>query len=226
MDTPLRVLQERTNRLNQQFNENEENINRRFSKGLLQELQETNDSITINTETLIKDLESQLEENTKAQRGKDETIGRLKEDIEILLEMNKSQANEIEGLRVRVNEAEAEASAKREQAELWHQEQQDLRSEKADMREEIVRTMEKLSQQKVHAESMEIEYKKQIVELEEKLMSSVHMSEEKGYLIDELIDKYNELKVRNYSCFIVDIWKTGISELENTQKPESNLILS
>jgi chromosome segregation ATPase len=205
MDTPLRVLQERTNRLNQQFNENEENINRRFSKGLLQELQETNDSITINTETLIKDLESQLEENTKAQRGKDETIGRLKEDIEILLEMNKSQANEIEGLRVRVNEAEAEASAKREQAELWHQEQQDLRSEKADMREEIVRTMEKLSQQKVHAESMEIEYKKQIVELEEKLMSSVHMSEEKGYLIDELIDKYNELKVRNYSCFIVDI---------------------
>ena len=226
MDTPLRVLQERTNRLNQQFNENEENINRRFSKGLLQELQETNDSITINTETLIKDLESQLEENTKAQRGKDETIGRLKEDIEILLEMNKSQANEIEGLRVRVNEAEAEASAKREQAELWQQEQQDLRSEKADMREEIVRTMEKLSQQKVHAESMEIEYKKQIVELEEKLMSSVHMSEEKGYLIDELIDKYNELKVRNYSCFIVDIWKTGISELENTQKPESNLILS
>ena len=205
MDTPLRVLQERTNRLNQQFNENEENINRRFSKGLLQELQETNDSITINTETLIKDLESQLEENTKAQRGKDETIGRLKEDIEILLEMNKSQANEIEGLRVRVNEAEAEASAKREQAELWQQEQQDLRSEKADMREEIVRTMEKLSQQKVHAESMEIEYKKQIVELEEKLMSSVHMSEEKGYLIDELIDKYNELKVRNYSCFIVDI---------------------
>ena len=191
--------------MNQQFNENEENINRRFSKGLLQELQETNDSITINTETLIKDLESQLEENTKAQRGKDETIGRLKEDIEILLEMNKSQANEIEGLRVRVNEAEAEASAKREQAELWQQEQQDLRSEKADMREEIVRTMEKLSQQKVHAESMEIEYKKQIVELEEKLMSSVHMSEEKGYLIDELIDKYNELKVRNYSCFIVDI---------------------
>ena len=74
-------------------------------------------------------------------------------------------------------------------------EQQDLRQEKTDMREEIVRTMEKLSQQKIYAENMEIEYRRQIVELEEKLTSSVHMSEEKGFLIDELIDKYNELKV-------------------------------
>lgn len=197
MDTPLKILQERTNRLNQQFAENEENINRRFSKGLLQELQETNDSITVNTETLIKDLENQLEANSKAQSDRDATISRLKEDIDVLLEMNKSQANEIETLKVRVNEAEADNVAKREQAEAWLLEQQDLRQEKSDMREEIVRTMEKLSQQKIYAENMEIEYRRQIVELEEKLTSSVHMSEEKGFLIDELIDKYNELKVKD-----------------------------
>lgn len=193
----MKILQERTNRLNQQFAENEENINRRFSKGLLQELQETNDSITVNTETLIKDLENQLEANSKAQSDRDATISRLKEDIDVLLEMNKSQANEIETLKVRVNEAEADNVAKREQAEAWLLEQQDLRQEKSDMREEIVRTMEKLSQQKIYAENMEIEYRRQIVELEEKLTSSVHMSEEKGFLIDELIDKYNELKVKD-----------------------------
>jgi hypothetical protein len=111
--------------------------------------------------------------------------------------MNKSQANEIEALKVRANEAEADNAAKKELAEAWLVEQQELRQEKSDMRQEIVRTMEKLSQQKIHAENMEIEYRRQIVDLEDKLTSSVHMSEEKGLLIDELIDKYNELKVQH-----------------------------
>ena len=55
------ILQERTNRLNQQYAENEENINAKFNK---KELNENNDS-SLEMSILVKDLEQQLESNLK-----------------------------------------------------------------------------------------------------------------------------------------------------------------
>ena len=185
------ILQERTNRLNQQYAENEENINAKFNK---KELNENNDS-SLEMSILVKDLEQQLESNLKIKSQYEEKINQYQEDMAILFDLNKERSNQIDDLKESLRALEANNNIKSNEIESWNQEKEDLRLEKIDIQNNLNEYMTKVSDLKIYIENIEFEFKRKITDCEEKLISSEHLNEERTLLIDELIDKYNELKV-------------------------------
>ena len=185
------ILQERTNRLNQQYAENEENINAKFNK---KELNENNDS-SLEMSILVKDLEQQLESNLKIKSQYEEKINQYQEDMAILFDLNKARSNQIDDLKERLRALEVNNKIKSNEIESWNQEKEDLRQEKIDIQNNLNEYMTKVSDLKIYIENIEFEFKRKITDCEEKLISSEHLNEERTLLIDELIDKYNELKV-------------------------------
>ncbi len=191
MDSPFKVLQERTNRLNQQYTtENIENIENLISNtvqsnsGFSNNKPDINNDSSLNITTIVRELETQMDMNIKLQTETDLKIGNLEEDMAILLDMNKKQAEKIAELQACLVQAEAQC-----------EELEDIRGEKAVMQATVNECMEKLAEQRVYGEQTEEELRQKLLEYEEKLASSVCTNEERSALFDELVDKYNELKV-------------------------------
>ncbi len=198
MDSPFKVLQERTNRLNLQYTtENFENIfqynasSQVLSSGQIKP-DTTNNDESLNLTSIVRELETQMDFNVRLQAETDLKISSLEEDTAILLDMNKKQVEEIAELRAQLVQAEGE----REQLE-------DMRSERLVMQATVNECMEKLAEQRVHGEQTQAELRRQLAEYEEKLASSVCMNEERSLMFDELVDKYNELKVSGLSSVLI-----------------------
>ncbi len=198
MDSPFKVLQERTNRLNLQYTtENFENIfqynasSQVLSSGQIKP-DTTNNDESLNLTSIVRELEAQMDFNVRLQAETDLKISSLEEDTAILLDMNKKQVEEIAELRAQLVQAEGE----REQVE-------DMRSERLVMQATVNECMKKLAEQRVHGEQIQAELGRQLAEYEEKLASSVCMNEERSLMFDELVDKYNELKVSGLSSVLI-----------------------
>lgn len=186
------ILQERTNRLNQQYAENEENINSKFNK---KDTNENNDS-SLEMSIFIKDLEQQLESNLKIKFEYEEKINQHQEDMAILFDLNKEQSNQIDEFKETLRALEAEIDVKANEIESCQQEKEDLMQQNIDIKNNLNEYMTKVSELKIFVENSETQFRQKLTESEEKLLSSEHLNEERSLLIDELIDKYNELKVK------------------------------
>ncbi len=114
MDSPFKVLQERTNRLNLQYTtENFENIfqynasSHAMSSGQIKP-DSTNNDESLNLTSIVRELETQMDFNVRLQAETDLKISSLEEDTVILLDMNKKQVEEIAELRAQLVQAEGE----------------------------------------------------------------------------------------------------------------------
>lgn len=110
-----------------------------------------------------------------------------------MLKKNKSQTDNIESLREKLNNLESDCALKDEQISSWTDEKEELIQQKANLKDELYSYMNRLSELQIHKENTELEHRNQLKENEEKLKSSMFALEEKDAEIDKLKQRINDI---------------------------------
>jgi hypothetical protein len=97
----------------------------------------------------------------------------------MLLKKNKTQTDQIESLKVKLNELETEFASKNEMIQTWEAEKDDAIQQRNGMKEELYSYMNSLSELKIHKENLEMEFTSKLRINEEKQKSILFSLEEK-----------------------------------------------
>ena len=97
----------------------------------------------------------------------------------MLLKRNKSQTDQIQTLKEKLNQLESDSYTKDEIIENWKTEKEDINQQRNDLKDELYSYMNRFSELQIHKESLEIEFRNQLKTNEDKLHSNLYALEEK-----------------------------------------------
>jgi len=140
----------------------------------------------------IKELDDKIDLYIKQQEDSETKNAQLKEEISVLLQSNKKQADLINGLKENLNEIEERNKQKVGEENKWTAERDDLIQEKQHLQTELYSYMNRLSDLQIHKENIELQFHNQSTTYEEKLKSLGLNIQEKEAQIEALKQKISE----------------------------------
>ena len=146
-----------------------------------------------------------------------------------MLKKNKTQTDQIENLKVKLNELEVDCTLKKEQIANWTNEKEELTQQKLNLKDELYSYMNRLSELEIHKENIELEHHTRLKTNEDKLSSIMFSLDEKDSeinklkkRIDELNDEFESKKQAEYIQMKLDFEQDSLVLVRNY---ESQIIL-